>query len=323
LYWQARRAAQPRDAETLNMFADCLVFGVWAALLGFPLWIAFILFTGATVNLTAFRGPRGTFEAAALWLLGALPVAGLDGWRVELETSAAVTVLSMVSVMYYLYVVGLGAHTRAMQLHQASQRLRQSEQALQTANAELHLKLDENRRLQERLSEQATRDPLTGLHNRRYLNATIARELARCERFAEPMSVVLIDIDHFKQINDSHGHLTGDAMLRHLVRNLRVRNSDVACRYGGDEFLLLLPGTDSAAALDWAETCRAGFARSRVEACGVALQGTVSIGVASYPAHGRTEEELFSAADRALYQAKVGGRNRVALSAAQPLVQPG
>lgn len=186
------------------------------------------------------------------------------------------------------------------------------EAAMRAANEHLMARLGEIHQLQEQLREQAIRDPLTGLYNRRYLDETLTRELARAQREGGPLSLILIDIDRFKQINDTHGHPAGDEVLRTLAGLLRegARLEDIPCRYGGEEFLLVLPGMDLPAARQRAEDWRERFAGQPVIGEGFALDATLSAGIAVFPAHGQDSAALIEAADRALYAAKRLGRNR-------------
>lgn len=171
-----------------------------------------------------------------------------------------------------------------------------------------------NLSLRERLRLQSIRDPLTGLFNRRYLEESATRELARCERRGLPLSLLMLDIDHFKAFNDVHGHAGGDALLAQFGKLLaeHSRGEDIACRYGGEEFTLILPEAPAEAALQRAtEICRAAEAMC-VDHMGRELpRVTVSIGAATFPANGNTPEVLMRAADEALYRAKHEGRNRV------------
>ncbi|GEM49285.1 diguanylate cyclase [Deinococcus cellulosilyticus] len=171
-----------------------------------------------------------------------------------------------------------------------------------------------NIRLRDRLKEQSIRDPLTGLFNRRYLEETFEREVRRAERHRLPMGVVMLDLDHFKRFNDTHGHEAGDAVLNEFGRLLRdgVRNEDVACRYGGEEFTLLLPGCSYEESLQRAEQIREATSRLQVHAQGRIVGNiTCSMGVAAFPDHGRDLHEILRSADYALYVAKRAGRNRV------------
>ena len=177
--------------------------------------------------------------------------------------------------------------------------------------------------LQERLRIQSIREPLTGLFNRRYLEESLEREIRRCERRGLPLSLMMLDLDHFKAFNDLHGHAGGDALLSGFGQVLQKlsRAEDIACRYGGEEFTLILPEADLKVACERAEAIRAEVETMRIRHLGQELPAvTVSIGVATFPRHGRDSEDLLQRADQALYRAKREGRNR-AISA-DDLVDP-
>jgi diguanylate cyclase (GGDEF)-like protein len=169
-----------------------------------------------------------------------------------------------------------------------------------------------NLRLRETLRSQAIRDPLTGLFNRRYLEETMERELNRVKRQELPLGVIMMDLDHFKQYNDSFGHRAGDELLSALGTLLKthIRGEDIACRYGGEEFLLILPGASMETAQERAESLR-----QEVKVMHQHYQGlkptSLSLGVAVYPHHGNTGPQLIQSADVALYRAKRAGRDRV------------
>ena len=169
-------------------------------------------------------------------------------------------------------------------------------------------------RLREALRSQAVRDPLTGLHNRRFLEECLDREIKRSKRSSSPMAVLMIDIDHFKRFNDAQGHQAGDLLLCELGRAFRtlVRGHDVVCRYGGEEFALVMPDIPPEVALERAEQLRNSAENLKTNYRGQALGPvTISVGLAMFPQHGSTPEALLGIADRALYQAKAHGRNRV------------
>lgn len=191
--------------------------------------------------------------------------------------------------------------------------IQNAQSRLRSANAELERRVEEVHALQALLREQAIRDPLSGLYNRRYLDETLDRELARALREGYPVSIVMCDIDYFKALNDTYGHQAGDEVIRSLARFLReqARASDILCRYGGEEFLLVLPGMSPDNALERIDAWRKKLAERRVIFGPFELSTTVSFGIASYPAHGETPELLIAAADQALYLAKRKGRNRV------------
>ncbi len=171
-----------------------------------------------------------------------------------------------------------------------------------------------NLRLRENLRQQSIIDVLTGLFNRRYMEETLERELRRAARAKCPLGIIMADIDHFKNFNDAHGHAAGDILLGELGSYLRshIRAEDVACRYGGEEFTLILPGSDLKATAGRAESLRSGVSSLRVEYGGHTLETvTLSFGVAAFPKHGASGAELLRAADKALYRAKREGRDRV------------
>jgi len=174
-----------------------------------------------------------------------------------------------------------------------------------------------NVKLREVLRSQSIRDPLTGLFNRRYMEETLEREVRRAQRAVRPMAVLMLDLDHFKRVNDEFGHDAGDALLRELgnllLRNLR--REDVACRYGGEEFVLVLPEASLADGERRAEELRDEIKRLRVSDKGRLLGPiTASFGMAGYPEHGLAGNLLLRAADTALYRAKREGRDRVVIA---------
>jgi diguanylate cyclase (GGDEF)-like protein len=174
-----------------------------------------------------------------------------------------------------------------------------------------------NLRLRDRLRDQSIRDALTGLFNRRYLEETLARELDRAERTSRPLGLLVIDIDHFKRLNDTYGHDAGDAALAEVGRLLgrSFRSSDIACRYGGEEFVVVLPEAARGFAATRADSLRQAVKELRLNARGAPIQTlSVSIGVAHFPDDGRTPEDLVRAADVALYAAKEQGRDRVVVA---------
>jgi diguanylate cyclase (GGDEF)-like protein len=171
-----------------------------------------------------------------------------------------------------------------------------------------------NLRGREALGRQASRDPLTDLYNRRHLDECLEREVRRSARQGRPLGLVILDVDHFKDLNDRFGHETGDDVLRGVASILTstTRREDVACRYGGDEFVLILTEATLSQTRSRAEEIRESAARlaSRIPG-GDAPAVTVSIGVAAFPDHGSSPGELLRAADAALYAAKAAGRDRI------------
>lgn len=188
-----------------------------------------------------------------------------------------------------------------------------AQEELALANEGLKARLDEIGVLQEQLRERAIRDPLTNMFNRRYLEEILDQELVKAERKAYPVSFIMMDIDHFKLINDTYGHEAGDQALRSLAAFILscIRSSDIACRFGGDEFVIVMPEAAIGLSYERAEKLRRGVESLTMTDAGVADCLTVSAGISVYPVHGATREELLRSADQALYLAKSRGRNRV------------
>lgn len=197
-------------------------------------------------------------------------------------------------------------------IHDITDR-KNAERSLVQAHNELRTQMNKIQQLQGKLKEQAIRDPLTGLHNRRYLNETLPRELSRAEREGAPLSVIIADIDYFKKINDSYGHPFGDIVITELAQIIKncARESDLTCRYGGEEFLLALPGVSLEDAKQRAEEIRQACAEAPLDLDIRKLSVYMSFGIATYPQHGNTAHEIIARADQALYISKNNGRNCV------------
>ena len=174
-----------------------------------------------------------------------------------------------------------------------------------------------NLNLRETLRQQSIRDPLTDLFNRRYMEESLERELRREGRSQKPVGIVMLDIDHFKRVNDTYGHDAGDAVLRQLGHFLKehTRGGDIACRYGGEEFILILPEASLEQTHACAEKYRQDFKGLPLLHNGRLIDPiTLSFGIATFPEHGATSEAVLRAADTALYRAKHEGRDRVAVA---------
>lgn len=175
-----------------------------------------------------------------------------------------------------------------------------------------------NLKLRETLKSQSIRDPLTGIFNRRYLDESMRREMARSRRHGTPTGIIMMDVDHFKKVNDTYGHEAGDVILKALATFLQqhTRNEDILCRYGGEEFILLMPESDLNNAHKRAQQlCKLVRNVLRIDHQGKTHQITISLGVSAFPDHGPTIEVAQNAADAALYQAKEQGRDRVVVAA--------
>ncbi|HPF86494.1 MAG TPA: diguanylate cyclase [Candidatus Limiplasma sp.] len=168
--------------------------------------------------------------------------------------------------------------------------------------------------LQNTLRQQSIHDELTGIYNRRYMVESLLREISRAQREQTPVSVLMFDIDYFKDFNDTYGHDGGDLLLRYLGEFLKqnTRGEDIVCRYGGEEFVVVLPNTPLDSGVQKADTLRLGVSRLEIPHLGALMRTcTISIGVAVFPQDGQTADALLKAADDALYTAKRTGRNRV------------
>jgi diguanylate cyclase (GGDEF)-like protein len=169
-------------------------------------------------------------------------------------------------------------------------------------------------RLRDRLERQSIRDAVTGLFNRSFMEVALERELHRASRQEKELALMMVDIDHFKQFNDTFGHAAGDVVLRQVAETLRqgVRGEDIVCRFGGEEFVIILPEMTPESAMDRAEMLRRHMEELAPRYHGQALrQVTISIGLALFPYNSEVAEDLLRCADRALYAAKHRGRNRV------------
>ena len=300
VYWRACLSKNQRQAEMQNLLADAVLGGMWAAGLGLPLWIDFTLFAGNFINMVVFYGYRGILWTAATFGGGAaiVEISGLT-LPLHLSTDLPTTLFSVVALTLYFLAFAHDGYQRAMDQHRGKKKLQ--------------AQFDEIRMLQAQLQEQAVRDPLTGLFNRRHLDVALPAALQQCRADGSALALVLIDIDHFKRINDAHGHAAGDATLQMLSQLMlrHVRPVDIACRYGGEEFLVVMAGVPAEAALERAEALRKAFETTPLRFGDGNVSATLSCGVAAFPDQGHTPEALIRQADQALYQAKALGRNQV------------
>ena len=312
MHWFSRRAHDRIKAEHNSLIADSLASGAWAAGLGFPLWISVALFLAALLNHTVTLGYRGIVFCILAVCSGALASTTVIAFHVSSDTDGLVTLTSIVGLAVYLSLMGIEFFSYIRRLHEVQDAVDAQKRILETANQALHEQIGKIRDLQEKLREQANRDSLTGLFNRRYLEGTLERELARCKRENTPLTMLLLDIDHFKQVNDTHGHPAGDEVLRVFARALQesARAEDIACRYGGEEFLLVMPKMPLSVALGRAAHLLELFRRTPVMFEGSSISVTTSIGIAAVPDHATGVESLIRCADRALYRAKSAGRDR-------------
>lgn len=301
-----RRSGDAMASESRLMMLEAGLLGAWVGALHFPPWITVAVLASVSLHPMVFNGPRAF--ATALLLAGAAGglAAALAAWAPPATTSTGVTALAVGYLGLYLVALTYGAYANATLAVRLRRELKESQAALQGRLAEVEA-------LQEQLRAQALRDPLTDMFNRRYLDTFLERELAQARRERSPLAVMILDIDHFKRINDTHGHLAGDQVLRDLADLIRhtVRASDIVCRLGGEEFLVVLPGADLEGAIDLAQRLRTGLEARPTRFEGRPIPCTVSIGVAAYAHEEQGVDALVASADAALYDAKLAGRNLV------------
>jgi diguanylate cyclase (GGDEF)-like protein/PAS domain S-box-containing protein len=205
----------------------------------------------------------------------------------------------------------LGEVYRTVAIVEDITEMKHVEEELRRANETLEAQMAENQRLQSDFRDQAIRDPLTGLYNRRYLNEVLDHELARAQREGYPVCLVMIDVDNFKTVNDVYGHYAGDLVLINLARQLtqQTHASDLVCRLGGDEFLLVISNVTAADAFTQANLYRETFEKTVGLVDQQEIRATLSLGIAMFPDYATTSQALLQAADRAMYEAKARGRN--------------
>jgi diguanylate cyclase (GGDEF)-like protein len=342
LYEQVRAAHQrqerrARDLDLLTQMAEVLqacmtedeAYALIAKVAGqlFAEDQGAIFVTSASRNLVEARSSwggfptaeRGLFKPDDCWALrrGRLHGAGDTATSVPCEHlprpvpagSLCVPLAAQGELLGILYL-GRQAEAEGAASMDAERR-----QLAQTVAEQLGLAMG-NLKLREMLRNQSIRDPLTGLFNRRYMEETLERELRRAERGKRPLCVAMLDIDHFKEFNDTFGHEAGDVLLSELGRLLRatIRSGDVACRYGGEEFFLIMPELGTGDAERRLDEIRQAVKRLYITYRGQSIPGvTVSAGIATFPEHGNAGDELVRIADAALYRAKAAGRDRLVM----------
>jgi diguanylate cyclase (GGDEF)-like protein/PAS domain S-box-containing protein len=268
--------------------------------------------------------PQNVFEASSCWALRT----GHPHLVIARDTTAPCTHAAGVTSTYLCIPILAQGEALGILHFQATEEvpvLDDAELSLKTTFAgQVGLSVA-NIRLREALRTQSIKDPLTGLYNRRYLTEMLEREIRRAVRAEQSLGILMLDLDHFKKFNDTYGHDAGDTVLREaasfLTKSIRVE--DTVCRFGGEEFVVILPTADLNAA-----HARAEKIRSKIRELSVLHQGqslgmiTVSVGVSTLPQHGTSPKELLEAADAALYRAKREGRDRVVNAEARATVEP-
>lgn len=280
----AGSAASPRPAELRNLMIDSACGGAWIVAMNFNLLPSALLAVTLSMDKLIVDGPRFLARTTLAMLAGGAAAALLVGAEFRPHTSMLVLVACLPHLAGYPLVVALATY-------RLSRRVRLQNQ---------------------RLAELSRTDGLTGVANRRHWDESAQQEFRRYARARHAATVMLIDIDHFKRINDTHGHPAGDEVIRGVAAILRqqVRAQDTVGRYGGEEFGVLLPDTGAAAARAVAERVRARI-EDAVLLPDAGVRATVSIGLAVLDESIGNYDEWIRRADSALYRAKEGGRNRV------------
>ena len=317
-YLRASRAENPIAAEMQSLFVDSILLGLCVAAIEYPLWITVTAMLGTLTNNSVNKGWRGVLETVLALSVSTVIGIILFGFKFSPETDWPTTVFCISGLMVYLVAVNSLSFTRNVQLRLTREKLKQHEKKLLIINTSLLKKLREIDGLQKELIKHANRDSLTNLYNRCYLDSKLERELVRCKREGTSLAMLMIDVDYFKEINDTYGHQAGDEMLIRLASLLSNTASaeEIVSRYGSEEFLLLLPTISLEKAKRRAEELRYTFSAMVVKLGEFRLKSTISIGIAVYPGNGTTANELIRCADRALYKAKNAGRNCVIAEAA-------
>lgn len=297
------------EVEVQHLFSDSFGFGLWSGLLGMPPWLAFCFWVGGLFNPAAFRGWEGLMLGAITTFAGSLIGIGIVGLPWMPDSSPLLTGLCMGTLMYFLLSVAIGFHNRSTSLHKAREKLRDSERGLAR-------QLHEIRDLQNRLQQQSLRDPLTNLLSRPALMEVLERDLSRAAREKTGLALYVVNLDHFRAVNERYGYETGDRVLQALGEFLRqyMRASDVVGRLGGEDFAVILGETSATNAVIRADALRAAWAGQCVRHGGNTVNTTLSIGIAVYPDVQGGAQRLVDAACVAIRGAKERGRNCVELS---------
>ncbi len=284
-YLLARRSANPERAEYRNLLTDSAMGGVWVALMAFNLLPSVILVTMLTIDKISFGGWPFLLRTSAAQIVACALASAAVGFAFAPATSMPVVIACMPILV--VYPLAISTVTRAL----SSKVVRQNRT----------------------LAQLNRTDALTGLPNRTYWEEVAVGELRRSHRSGRPASLLMIDIDRFKQVNDRYGHAAGDELLRGLSAIFKdgIRDIDTPGRYGGDEFAIVLPESGIDAAVRTAERLCQRAEAAKFDAGGD-LRCTLSIGAAEANGKLRDVREWIAAADAALYRAKESGRNRVA-----------
>jgi diguanylate cyclase len=284
-YLLARRSGNPYRAELRNLMIDSASGGAWMAMIGFSAAPSAVIFSMMAMDKASVGGLRFLARCLAAQAAAAAVVVMAPGFELHLQSSIVERLASLPLLFAYPITIGLTTYRLARRV----------------------------RRQNQTLAALSSIDGLSGLLNRSHWEAIVGAEFQRCRRIGHPSSLVMIDIDHFKTINDRHGHPVGDAVIRSLASIVRsvLRLHDVPGRYGGEEFGIVLPGTGIEGAEVLAERIRKRIESTVLETT-KDVRATASLGVAAFDPRDADHVDWIARADRALYMAKGSGRNRTA-----------
>ncbi len=302
--WISTRSATPFDAERRNVMIDSFGGGFWAVAMAFNVLPSVLLLAALAMNNFATGGARLFAKGVIAHLVGAGAALLAVGFKLQPESNFLTVLLCVPFLLSYPMVLGVVMYRLSVELSR-----RKDELVLEKRRAD-----EANLTKTRVLAELASRDELTGLFNRRHMSELLAQQRMTCQREGQRFAVALVDLDHFKRINDTHGHAVGDSVLRTFAEqaSAAMRGTDTVGRWGGEEFLVIYPHSDGVEAVQAAARLLQLVAAAVVMTPGGhALTFTVSIGLTEYvPCE--SIDALVERADRAMYQAKSEGRNRVA-----------
>ena len=280
-YFIACRDEKPVEAEYRNLMVDAFLGGIWFSYMSFNIVPCLALFLMFSLDNMSVGGPRLALKGVVASIVGAALGVLVSGWSVNFDS----TMLTVWATMPSLVIFPLAV---AWINHQLSHRLAQQKEEL------------------ERIS---VTDGLSQLKNRSHWETAVENEFSRHKRSGAKLSIIMVDIDHFRQINDEFGHAAGDAVIRSIARSfsLALSSADMACRFGGEEFAIILPDTSLEGAFLFAERLRTEVQTLSIKPQG--LRCTISLGVAELTNTMEDYEQLIEQADKALYEAKQQGRN--------------
>jgi diguanylate cyclase len=308
------RSASPYAAERRNLMVDSFAGGIWPVAMAFNVLPSVLLLAALAMNNFAAGGARLFGQGVLAHLAGAAAALLLLGPKFVPESNFTTVLLCVPFLLTYPLVLGVVMYRLSIELSR-----RKDELVLEKRRAD-----EANLAKTRVLAELAARDELTGLFNRRHMSELLAQHRAACQRSGEGFAVALVDLDHFKRINDSHGHAVGDSVLRAFAEQAgaAMRGTDTVGRWGGEEFLVIYPRSTAQEAAQGADRLRERVAAAVVTTPGgQPLTFTVSIGLTEHLPP-ESVEALVERADRAMYQAKSQGRNRVVALPQAPATVP-